>query len=196
MKTLNFVTLSTLSLLTASVLFAQGNQPGYGSRETTGTTSGQGDPNRKGGTITSNTGNAGTANTPLGTDPTFTPANRNPYNDGNFRPGTPGTSANGGTPNTNDARFTSGNPSTLGVAQPAQNSNTNNPTPGFGASTGQSRTGAVGGAPSGNPGPVGSPGVQNTAPTTGRVGTGGSGQGGSPGTISNSGTRGVNGSGF
>jgi hypothetical protein len=166
--------------------FGQGNQPGsYADQANTGTTDRSGGPERQGGTITSNTGNTATATTPAGTDPSLSPANRNPYNDPNYRSGAPGTSVSGQVPGSTDPRANT-NRGTLGTSAPAE---TNGTTPGLspGSTPGQ--------APAGNPGPVGNAQTPGQARTSGTTGAGGSGMGGAPGAISDSGTHGINGSG-
>jgi hypothetical protein len=180
-----------------SFVFAQGNQPSSSQQPPTGTTDANGNPNRKTGTITSSNGDTANVATPLGTDPSAAPANRNPYNDRNYRQGTPGTGSVGRVaPNS----ISPGGAETLGTAAPAEIG----PTPGLHGTSGQAapvvgeptglRTG--GAALPGNPGPVGNMNTPNAAPTVGNVGTNGSGASGIPGSISNSGTSGNAGSGF
>ncbi len=179
--------------LMKTLVLANGQRPGYTDQPTTGTTDPNGKPNRQSGTITSQTGNSITAPTPVGTDPSASPANRNPYNDQNYRPGTPGASATGSQVG-GDPRFSQGNPSTLGTAAPADDNRRG--APGINGVTGQTnRDGSAVGALSGNPGPTGNASAPSAARTTGSVGSGGSGSGGAPGAISNSGTHGINGSG-
>ena len=188
-----------LVAMLGGLLWAEGGSLSPSDQPQTGTIDSTGQPNRQAGTINATTGNTNTAVSPAGTDPTFSPANRNPVNDDNFRAGAPGTSEQGQSFGFSDPRLAPGhNAETLGTAAPAVN--TSQPgtapiTPGLGASTGQPGSPGIVSAPAGNPGPVGLPGIQNTAPTTGNVGTGGSGASGIPGAISNSGTHGLEGSG-
>lgn len=189
----NFYRVFGLVTLGSSLAFAQGNQPNYSDQPQTGTTDRNGNPQYKSGTITDSAGNTANAPMPAGSDPTAGPANRNPYNDRNYRPGAPGTSASGTSPNATDPRL-SGNPNTLGTAAPAE---INRPTPGLTVPNGQTDSTRNGtqGSPSGNPGPIGNGQAPVAAPTSGGVGAGGSGTSGTPGSISNSGTHGINGSG-
>jgi hypothetical protein len=185
-----------LALSAGSFVFAQGNQPSASQQPPTGTTDANGTPNRQTGTITSSNGNSASVATPLGTDPSAAPANRNPYNDRNYRQGTPGTSSAGHAPT-----LTPGSVSTLGTAAPAE---IGRPTPGLAGTSGQAApvvgepTGLRAGpsALPGNPGPVGNVNTPNAAPTSGNVGTNGAGSSGNPGSISHSGTSGNAGSGF
>jgi hypothetical protein len=177
-----------------TVAFAQGNQPsGYADQVPTGTTDPTGSPERQGGTITSQGGNVSNAKSPAGTDPTASPANRHPYNDRNYREGTPGTSSPGQMRTQGDLRQ-GGNRSTLGTAAPADISGT---APGLTPPSGQTGSSGVGlgNSPSGNPGPTGNAQTPVAAPTSGPIGTSGSGAGGAPGAITNAGTHGINGSG-
>jgi hypothetical protein len=160
---------------------------------TTGTTDPTGAPERRGGTITDQAGNAANPKSPAGTDPTAAPANRNPFNDRNYRQGVPGTSMSGQTLGAGDNRQ-AGNRSTLGTAAPADITGDapgmtpqNNQAPGTGF--------GVPGSPAGNPGAIGNAQTPYPAPTAGGVGAHGSGAGGAPGAITNAGTHGINGSG-
>jgi len=179
--------------------WAEGRQPDSSTQAPTGTTEANGTANRQTGTITSNNGNSAHATSPVGTDSSAGPANRNPYNDPTYRSGAPGTSASGFSQGTG---VTPQSAETLGTAAPAQ---IHAPTPGLSGNAGQSSSvigqpagniNGVSGALPGNPGPVGNVNTPTAAPTTGNVGANGAGASGTPGSISNSGTKANEGSGF